>query len=188
MTKAAAALANNNGFIIADLPADELLKAADALRDHGTVLLNAGAIDDRLREEDCRANVIHVAPTRSMLADGLGQYLVWKRWRNWFLIEGSHPDDKLWGAALRRAAERFGAKIVFAKEFTDTGGARQSDSGTVQIQRQIPVFTQDAPDYDVLVAADRSEVFATYLPYRTWAARPVVGSAGLIPSQLASLV
>src|SRR5262245_57797900 len=71
VTKAAAVLANHNGFIIADLSADELLKAADALRDHGTVLLNAGAIDDRLREEDCRANVIHVAPTRSMLADGL---------------------------------------------------------------------------------------------------------------------
>jgi hypothetical protein len=45
VTKAAATLANNNGFIIADLPADELLKAADALRDHGTVLLNAGAIE-----------------------------------------------------------------------------------------------------------------------------------------------
>ena len=38
------------GFIIADLPADALLKAADALRDRGTVLFNAGAIDDRLRE------------------------------------------------------------------------------------------------------------------------------------------
>lgn len=175
-------LAGGNQFIIADLPAAAFLKVADTAKGKGVLVFNAGAFDDTLREQDCRANVIHTAPTYSMLADGLGQYLVWKRWRNWFLVEGSHPDDKLWGAALRRAAERFGAKIVFAKEFTDTGGARQSDSGTVQIQRQIPVFTQDAPDYDVLVAADRSEVFATYLPYRTWAARPVVGSAGLIPS------
>ena len=175
-------LAGGNQFIIADLPAAAFLKVADTAKGKGVLVFNAGAFDDSLREQDCRANVIHTAPTYSMLADGLGQYLVWKRWRNWFLVEGSHPDDKLWGAALRRAAERFGAKIVFAKEFTDTGGARQSDSGTVQIQRQIPVFTQDAPDYDVLVAADRSEVFATYLPYRTWAARPVVGSAGLIPS------
>ena len=53
-------------------PRTRLLKAADAVRDRGAVLFNAGAIDDRLREEDCRANVIHVAPTRSMLADGLG--------------------------------------------------------------------------------------------------------------------
>ena len=42
------------------------------LRDRGTVLFDAGSIDDRLREQDCRANVVHVAPTRSMLADALG--------------------------------------------------------------------------------------------------------------------
>ena len=65
--------------------------------------------------------------------------------------------------------------------FQDTGGARRTDSGITQIQRQIPQFTQSAPDYDVLVAADESEVFASYLPYRTWDARPVAGSAGLVP-------
>jgi ABC transporter substrate binding protein (PQQ-dependent alcohol dehydrogenase system) len=31
------------------------------------------------------------------------------------------------------------------------------------------------------VAADENEVFAGYLPYRTWDARPVAGSAGLRP-------
>src|SRR6478736_3616316 len=35
VAKAALALAARNAFIIADLPADELLKAADALRDRG---------------------------------------------------------------------------------------------------------------------------------------------------------
>jgi len=49
------------------------------------------------------------------------------------------------------------------------------------IQRQMPVFTQQAPAYDVLVAADESEVFGAYLPYRTWDPRPVAGSAGLVP-------
>src|SRR5712672_3501583 len=166
---------------IADLPADALLKAADAGREQGLLILNAGAIDDRLREEDCRANVIHVAPTRSMLADGLAQYLVWKKWRRWLLVVGSHPKDKLYADALRRAAARFGAKIVQERVFEDTGGARRTDSGLVQIQRQIPLFLQGAPDHDVLVAADESEVFASYLPYRTREPRPVVGSAGLIP-------
>ena len=66
--------------------------------------------------------------------------------------------------------------------FEDTGGARRTDSGVAQIQRQMPVFTQQAPAYDVLVAADESEVFAAYLPYRTWDARPVAGSAGLVPT------
>src|SRR5207248_8244483 len=96
-------------------------------------------------------------------------------------VVGSHEADKLYADALRRAAVRFGAKIVQERVFEDTGGARRTDSGIVQIQRQIPVFTQSAPDHDVLVAADESEVFAGYLPYRTWEARPVAGSAGLIP-------
>jgi ABC transporter substrate binding protein (PQQ-dependent alcohol dehydrogenase system) len=179
--KAAVALADRNGFIIADLPADALLKAADAVRDRGTVLLNAGAIDDRLREEDCRVNVIHVAPTRSMLADGLAQYLVWKQWKRWMMVVGSHEEDKRYAEALRRAAARFGAKIVQERIFEDTGGARRTDSGVTLIQRQMPVFTQQAPAYDVLVAADENEVFASYLPYRTWDPRPVAGSAGLVP-------
>jgi len=182
VAKAAVALAGHNGLIIADLPADALLKAADALRDRGTVLLNAGAIDDRLREQDCRANVIHVAPTRTMLADALAQYLVWKQWKRWLLVAGSHDTDKLYADALRRAATRFGAKIVQERTFEDTGGARRTDSGVTLIQRQMPVFTQQAPAYDVLVAADESEVFASYLPYRTWDPRPVAGSAGLVPT------
>jgi ABC transporter substrate binding protein (PQQ-dependent alcohol dehydrogenase system) len=168
-------------FFIVDLPAQALLEVADAGRPRGLVFFNVGAIDDRLREEDCRPNVIHTAPTRSMLADGLAQYLVAKRWRRWLLVVGSHDPDKLYADALRRAAARFGAKIVQERVFEDTGGARRTDSGLVLIQRQMPLFLQGAPDYDVLVAADESEVFASYLPYRTRDPRPVAGSAGLIP-------
>jgi ABC transporter substrate binding protein (PQQ-dependent alcohol dehydrogenase system) len=180
---AAHALADRGiSLIIADLPPDALLKAADAGRSRGLVFFNAGALDERLREEDCRANVIHTAPTRSMLADALAQYLAWKQWRRWLLVVGSHPRDKLYAEGLRRAARRFGARIVQERVFEDTGGARRTDSGVVQVQRQIPVFTQEAPAYDVLVAADESEIFAAYLPYRTWDARPVAGSAGLVPT------
>jgi ABC transporter substrate binding protein (PQQ-dependent alcohol dehydrogenase system) len=169
-------------LIVADLPADDLLKAAQAGKAHRILFFNAGATDDRLRQKDCRANVVHTAPSRAMLADGLAQYLVWKKWVRWFLVVGSHERDKLFAAALTRAANRFGAKIVQQREFKDTGGARRTDSGVVQIQQQIPVFTQEAPSYDVLVAADESEVFANNLPYRTWDPRPVAGSAGLVPT------
>ena len=181
-SKAAVTLADRNtAFIIVDLPADALLKAAEALRDRGAVLFNAAATDDRLREEDCRANVIHVAPSRSMLADALAQYLVWKQWKRWLMVVGSHVEDKLYAEALRRAAARFGAKIVQERVFEDTGGARRTDSGVTLIQRQMPVFTQQAPVYDILIVADESEVFAPYLPFRTWDPRPVAGSAGLEP-------
>jgi len=167
-------------LVVADLPPDALLKAAEAGKARGLLFFNVGAIDDRLREEDCRTNVVHTAPTRTMLADALAQYLVLKQWRKWLLVVGSHADDKLYGDALRRAAKRFGARIVQEKVFEDTGGARRTDSGVAQIQRQLPAFTQGAPAYDVLVAADESEVFASYLPYRTWDPRPVAGSAGLV--------
>src|ERR1700760_4254450 len=54
VAKAANSLAERNALIILDLPVDELLVAANTLRDRGTVLFDTGAIDDRLREEDCR--------------------------------------------------------------------------------------------------------------------------------------
>lgn len=169
-------------LVVADLPADVLLKAADAGNSLGMLFFNAAAVADRLRQEDCRANLVHTAPSRAMLADALGQYLIWKKWSRWLLVTGSHERDKLWADAIKRTAKRYGATIVQEREFKDTGGARQTDSGVAQIQTQIPVFTQQAPAYDVLVAADESEVFAQYLPYRTWDARPVAGSAGLVPT------
>ena len=169
-------------LIVADLPAAMLLKVADAGRQRGVFFFNAGATDDRLRQEDCRANLIHTAPSRAMLADALAQYLVWKHWSRWLLVVGSHAPDKLFANALQRSAKRFGAQIVKEMEFKDTGGGRRTDSGLVQIQSQIPLFTQSAPDYDVLVAADESQVFADYMPYRTSQPRPVAGSAGLEPT------
>ena len=169
-------------LVVVDLPADQLLKAADAGKAKGMLFFNAAALSDRLRQQDCRANVLHTAPSRAMLADGLAQYLVWKKWTRWLLVLGSHKRDRLYAEALKRAAKRFGAVIVQQRVFKDTGGARRTDSGVTQIQQQIPVFTQGAPDHDVLVAADESEVFANYLPYRTWDARPVAGSAGLVPT------
>jgi ABC transporter substrate binding protein (PQQ-dependent alcohol dehydrogenase system) len=169
-------------FIVTSLDADRLLKVADAGKARDVTLINAFALDERLREQDCRANVFHVAPTRSMLADALAQYLVWKKWRKWMLMSGSHESDVLFADALRHAATRFGAKIVEERVFKDTGGARRTDSGVAEIQQQMPVVTQGAVDHDVLVAADESEVFAGYLPYRTWDPRPVAGSAGLVPT------
>ncbi len=168
-------------FVMTDLPVEGVLTLADAARAHGITLINLAAPDDSLRQQDCRGNLIHVAPTRSMLADALAQYLVWKKWTRWLLIVGSYPQDQLLAEAYRRSAKRFGAKIVQEKVSADTGGSRQTDSGVVQTQQQMPVLTQGAPDYDVLIAADENEVFAGYLPFRTWDARPVAGSAGLEP-------
>lgn len=160
------------------------VKLADQAGDKA-LLLNARARGDALRGKDCRANVIHTAPSQAMLTDALAQFLMWKKWSNWFLIAGSHPEDIALADAWRRSATKFGARIVETRTYEDTGGSRRSDSGHVQVQSQMPVFTQRAPDHDVLVAADENDVFANWLPYETWDARPVVGSAGLVPQSWA---
>lgn len=175
-------VAKGDKNILVDLSARQILSIADLARDKGVLLFNVGNTDDSLREEDCRPNVFHIAPTRTMLADALAQYLIWKQWPRWVLIYGSHEKDRLYADALRRAATRFGGKILAEKEFKDTGTARRTDTGVIQIQQQIPVFTQDLPDHDVTLVADESEVFGTYIPYRTWLPRVVAGTAGLVPS------
>lgn len=175
-------LARGDRFILADISAKQLLSIADLAKENGAILFNVGATDDSLREEECRSNVFHTAPTRSMLADGLAQYLVWKQWRKWVLLYGSHDGDKLYADAIRRAATRFGATIVEERLYEDKGTARRTDTGVIQVQKQMPVFTQNLPEHDVVIVADESEVFGSYVPYRTWTPRPVAGTAGLVAS------
>jgi ABC transporter substrate binding protein (PQQ-dependent alcohol dehydrogenase system) len=167
-------------FILVDAPAETLLALSDSVKGKDVLLFNVRAEDEELRQEECRANILHTAPDRYMLADALAQYLVWKKWQRWFVVKGVFPKDLAYLEAIRRAAKRFGGTIVEEREYKEAPGARRSDTGELQIQRQMPVFTQGAPDYDVLIAADESDVFGPYLPFRTWDPRPVAGTAGLV--------
>ena len=144
-----AGLAKGTRLFVADLREPDLLAVAPVADAAGAILFSVRASDDELRTDRCFRSVFHIALSRSMKADALAQYLVWKRWQRWFLIQGSHPEDELLAEAYRRAATKFGAKIVAEKVYQDTGGARRTDTGHVQIQSQMPVFTQDAGDYDV---------------------------------------
>jgi ABC transporter substrate binding protein (PQQ-dependent alcohol dehydrogenase system) len=166
-------------FVLVDAPAETLLRLSDSVKGQDVLLFNVRAPEVSLRQEDCRANVLHTAPDLAMLADALAQYLVWKRWQRWFVVKGVFPEDLDYLEALRRSAKRFGATIVEEREYKEAPEARRSDTGQQLIQLQMPVFTQGAPSYDVLVVADRKEVFGPYLPYRTWDPRPVAGTAGL---------
>lgn len=161
-------------FIILNVPTDRLLKIADAVRGKDVLLFNVGSSGDRLRGTDCRDNVMHILPSRAMLADSLAQYLIWKRWRRWFLVVGRRPGDKAYGDAVKRAAKKFGGKIV-AERIWDYGpDARRT------AQAVIPKFTQGV-DYDIMIVADEIGEFGEYLAYRTWTPRPVAGTQGLAP-------
>ena len=169
-------------LVLTDAPGPLVLRLALAGKPAGATIFNIASPDDSLRGADCQANLVNVAPSRAMLADAVGQYLVWKKWTRWLLLVGSHPDDIALGDAYRRTAKRYGARIVEERTYKDTDGSRETDNGVVQTQQQMPVFTQGAPAYDVAVAADENSVFAEYLPYRTWDPRPVAGSAGMVPT------
>jgi ABC transporter substrate binding protein (PQQ-dependent alcohol dehydrogenase system) len=165
------------GFLAVNLPADELLAIADALKGENVVLFNVSATDDRLRGADCRPNIFHMAPSRAMLTDALAQFLAFKRWRRLFLVVGPQPGDKLYAEAVRRSARRFGLSIAAEKpwEFGPLARAK-ADSPTTAGALTI---TQNL-DYDIAIVADEAGDFGDYLTFRTWDPRLVVGTQGLV--------
>lgn len=177
---AAKALAEGGSrLILVNLPADELIAVADAVKPLGAVVFNVGALDDALRAEDCRADVFHVAPSRAMLADALAQFLAVKRWNRLFLVVGPQPGDVAYADAVKRAARKFGLKIVAEKPWTFGPLARErSDSIT---RSDALVFTRGV-EADVLVVADEANDFGNYIPYRTAEPRLVAGTQGLTAS------
>lgn len=164
-----------NSFIVVDAPADPLLQMADSVRDRDVLIFNAGAEDDRLRNGDCRNNIMHVAPSRSMLTDALAQYLARKRWSDWFLVIGPDPRDALFAEAIRKSARKFGATIGEERSWDFESDLRRT------AQAEVPVFTQGV-DYDILIVADEPGSFGDYLMYRTWTPRLVAGTQGLTPA------
>lgn len=164
-------------FLILDLPADELLAVADALKARNVALFNAQARDDRLRNADCRANVFHVAPSRAMVTDALAQVMASKRWANLFLIVGPKPEDQLYAEAVRRSAKKFGLKIVAEKNW-DFGALARARGDSVT-QAEALVFTRGV-DYDIMIVADEASDFGDYIPYHTWDPKLVAGTQGLV--------
>ena len=172
-------LKSGDAFILADLEPDDLLAVADLPEAKNSVILNIRSSATALRQEECRANVFHIIPDYAMRADALAQYLIWKKWPRWFVIRRDTPEDQDYLAQVKRAAPRFGGKVVGEKLYDLPPGARNLDSGHQQIQAQIPMETQEASDHDVMWVINSDDDFGDYLMYRTHLPRPVVGSQGL---------
>ncbi len=167
------AIAGKYAYVVVNLSAELINKIADLPAAKPMLLFDVATVDDALRNQQCRGNVLHLLPDRAMRADALAQYMMKKRWNKWFLVIGATEEDRLYAEAIRRAAKRFGMKIVQEKPWEHTFDARRTE------QSDVAVFTQ-VDDYDVLVVADEQGQFGEYLEYRTWNARPVIGTQGLI--------
>lgn len=180
--EAKALLAEGPRLIVADLEPADLLAVADLPEAQDSLILNMRSADDRLRQENCRANVVHIVPNWAMRADALAQYLIWKKWPRWMIVKGVTPEDDAYAEAIKRAAKRFGGKVVEERTYEFEAGSRRVESGHQQIQSQIPMITQNAAAHDVIFVVDTGEAFGLYFMYRTADPDPVVGTHGLTAS------
>ena len=168
-------------LVVTDLAAADLPSVAGLPEAAAATVFNTSAPDDRLRGEECRANLLHLSPSRAMLADALVQYLVAKRWSNLFVVVGQGEGDVEFAGDIHHAAQKFQAHIVQEKPWTFVPGAKRTDTGHFAIQAEVARFTQGI-SYDVLVVADEEDEFGDELSYRTFDPRPVAGTQSLVPS------
>lgn len=174
-------LAEGRRNFVTDLPAPLLLQVADLPEARDATLIDATDSDDLLRAEGCRRNVLHVLPSRAMLADALMQYLVVKSWKRIMLVSGKDPADKLYADAIRLSAKKFQVRIAADKPWTFNPALQQADTGHFQVNTEVTSLTQGV-SYDVLVVADEVDNFGDDLSYRMESPRPVAGTQGLVPT------
>jgi ABC transporter substrate binding protein (PQQ-dependent alcohol dehydrogenase system) len=172
---AAAALGAGPQVAILDLPLDEVEAVTAALggRDD-LILFNIRHPDDRLRAEGCAPALLHTLPSRTMLADALAQYLAARGWRRALVLSGEDQASAGAAGAFRRAAMKFGLTVADDRTFELTNDPRRRDSSNIAL------LTGGA-EHDVVFVADEIGEFGRYVPYATYAPRPVVGSEGLRP-------
>ncbi len=172
---AARAVLARSTLVVVNAPAEALLALADLPEASGALVFNAAAEETALRDEACRANVLHTMASHDMRSDALAQFLVRKRWTDWVMIAGTHPPDLAFAEALRTSATKFGARLLAEKTWAFDADMRRNAAA------EVPLFTQDFPAHHVLLVADEIDDFGDYIAYNTWEPRPVAGSSGASP-------
>jgi ABC transporter substrate binding protein (PQQ-dependent alcohol dehydrogenase system) len=165
----------NIHFFLIDVPAEAFKPLAAAVRGRDALLFNVSTPDDSLRRELCAPEFVHTMPSRAMLMDGLVQYLVSRKWRDYLVLQGPAPEDDLKTKAFESSAKKFGARIVAHQSFkagTDPRDREQNDPALLSAINR---------DYDVVFVADEAFDFVRQVPYHTVRPRPIVGSIDLEP-------
>ena len=162
-------------FFLVDAPADVLRVVAAAVKGRDVLLFNVSAPEDSLRRDLCAREVVHTMPSRAQLMDGLTQFLVSRKWRDYLVLRGPRPGDLEMAAAFERSAKKFGARIVATRDFTPGTDPREREKNNVGLLSAIN------RDWDVTFVADMDFDFAREVSYRTIRPRPVVGSIDLEP-------
>jgi branched-chain amino acid transport system substrate-binding protein len=96
---------------------------ADALRDAaapgGPLFLNVAALDDRLRQERCDAQMFHFAPSVSMYVDAAALWADRRRLVRWAVTGDGTPRAREVEAAVRRALTRRPGATLVADDSAD---------------------------------------------------------------------
>lgn len=162
-------------FFLVDLETSLLTRLAAHAADAGALLLNVSERDDALRGEKCAANLLHVIPSWSMLTDALAQFLAHKDWRRILLLHGPTSEDAQLADVHRASLRKFGIRVVETRDFVAGNDPRAREKNDIQL-------LTTGVDYDAVLVVDTIGEFGRYVPYNTVLPRPVVGSAGLVPS------
>lgn len=163
-------------LLLIDAEPAAILSVADMPEAATALLFNVSSGAENLRSADCRANLFHTIPEDAARADALMQVLQRKQWQTAVLITGPKPADQAFAEALRRSATKFAITIAAEKEWTFDTDLRDSTMD------EVPRFTQDFPDHEVILVADETDDFGRYVEHNAWLPRPVAGSDGLIPT------
>ena len=171
--RAAAQAAEKAGaaVLLTDLPADWTFAVVDAVK---LPVINIGDASDRLREQDCRARLLHTLPSERMRADALAQTLVSRKWMKVLLLVGPSAQDQSRAATVQASLKRYGLQVVATRPFKLSADPRERDLAN-------PLLLTAGSAYDAVWVVDSDGEFARALPYRTVLPRPVVGDAGLVP-------
>ena len=160
-------------ILLVDAPTADVLTVADLPEAQGALLFNVSSGARILRDAECRANLLHTVAEDAMRTDALMQVLAARRWTRTVMIIGPRDEDRAFAETLRASALKYGVEILAEKDWTFETDLRRSTGA------EIPLFTQDFPDHDVLLVADETDDFARYVQHNTWLPRPVAGSDGL---------
>ena len=167
---------SDSSLLVINAPASDILALSDLKEAQDALLFNVATSDTALRGQDCRANLLHTLPSRAMLSDALAQFGVKKQWTDWAMIVGPLPGDAKFAQGLESAALKFGVSLNTIKTWPVNADLRRSAA------QEVPLFTQDFDDHDMLIVADEVNDFARYIQYNSWLPRPLAGSWGVVPT------
>ncbi|WP_022953466.1 ABC transporter substrate-binding protein [Leucothrix mucor] len=169
-----AAIKNSDAdYVLLDMNAKQQLAVIDEAGSEQKLFFNVRAYDVSLRNEACRANLLHTLPSYAMRADAFMQFLIQKKWNTLHLLEGNSEEDALFAQALRRSAKKYQLEFQQDSKWLLDGDLRRHAASEVSL------LTQKFGDYDVLFVADEWNDFARYIRYNTWKPRPIFGGDGL---------